>query len=205
MYRALILDMDGTIINTRKIVLDSLDVLAEEWDLNLTHEQRMRSLGCTSETFMAELGQMEHADELSHRWRQLMASMLDRIELFGGFGEVLGAPIRMGIVTNETNAELKENLRHLRLGGVFEYTVCADDLPHQKPHPLPLLHCIGAMGLEPREALFVGDTLYDMECAQAAGVDFGLALWGAGNADGFGKADYLFREPRQILAYIKHK
>ena len=32
--------------------------------------------------------------------------------------------------------------------------------------------------------LYVGDSVYDMECAQSAGTDSALALWGCHNPDG---------------------
>ena len=63
------------------------------------------------------------------------------------------------------------------------HIVCAEDTPHHKPHPGPLLHCIklasDALGsrILPAEVIFLGDTDHDWACARDAGCDFALADW----------------------------
>ena len=66
----------------------------------------------------------------------------------------------------------------LGLDGYFAAVVCADDTPAHKPDPAPLLECLARLGAGQSEALYVGDSVYDSLCAQRAGVDFALALWG---------------------------
>lgn len=202
MYKALILDMDGTLLNSEKMVLDSLEILLADYQITLTPEQKRMSIGCTSDTLMAELG-LPRAEEMSMRWRELMSGMLDKVGLFEGTEAVLNAPIRRGIVTSEVRGELDINLQRLGIADKIEFSVCADELPYQKPHPQPLLHCIASMGLAPEEVLFVGDTDYDIRCAAAAGVDFGLAYWGAKSTEGFGAARYIFQKPEEMLRYIR--
>ncbi len=48
------------------------------------------------------------------------------------------------------------------------------------------------------ETLFIGDTIYDMQCAQRAGVQFGLAVWGCRHTGNL-RADYYFNAPADIL------
>lgn len=200
MYKALILDMDGTLMNSEKMVHDSLEILLADYGVTLTPEQKKMSIGCTSDTLMAELGLP--AAEVSERWRELMSGMLHQVGLFDDVDVLLKAPIRRGIVTSEVRRELEINMNRLHMVGSVEFTVCADELPHQKPHPQPLLHCVKSMGLRSEDVLYVGDTEYDIQCAAAAGVDFGLALWGAKSAEGFEQARYIFRHPAEILPYI---
>ena len=51
------------------------------------------------------------------------------------------------------------------------------------------------------EAVYVGDTAYDSQCARGAGVDFGLAAWGGG-VDVAVEARYVFRSPADVLAAL---
>ena len=49
--------------------------------------------------------------------------------------------------------------------------------------------------------MYIGDTIFDFKATKAAGMDFGIALWGADNLDGI-KADYEFVKPIDILKEI---
>lgn len=200
-YQALILDMDGTLLNSKKMVTESLTLLAKEYGISLTPAQYLRGFGCTAETLMEELG-LPHPDRAADRWRAIMEDMLGDVPLFAGVDQVLAAPIRRGVVTSQTREELTRNLERLSLEGAFEYTVTVDDTPFHKPHPRPLLHCLERMEVGPEEALFVGDSSYDYGCAKAAGVDFGVATWGADKADHFPGATHRFQAPPDMVRYI---
>lgn len=58
------------------------------------------------------------------------------------------------------------------LTGYFDYVMTADKVLNPKPHPEPVLKVLEHFGLEPHEALFVGDSEVDMQAAAAAGVPF---------------------------------
>lgn len=204
MYRALILDMDGTLLNSSEMVLRSLDTLAAERGFSLSPEQRRQGLGCSAIVLMRDMG-LGDPEGAAARWREIMEGMLDEVPLYEGAGEVLSAPIRRGLVTSQSRGELTRNLSRLHIEDSFECTVTVDDTPYSKPHPAPLLHCLEQMGVTPGDALFVGDSEYDYGCAQAAGVDFGLATWGADNIAEFENALYLFRDLPEILEVIQPK
>lgn len=200
-YQAVIFDMDGTLLDSHRMVVDSLTAFAEENGLGVTDELLKLGFGCTSDTFMEAIG-MPDPPASSRRWREIMRSMLDKVVLFDGVAEVLAAPIRRGVVTSQVRPELEINIERHQLNGFFEVMVTADSTPYQKPHPRPLLYCLEKMQLSPEAALFVGDSNYDYECALAAGVDFGLASWGADDSALFPKATYLFAHPTDILPLV---
>ncbi|MFZ4860050.1 MAG: HAD family hydrolase [Desulfuromonadaceae bacterium] len=58
------------------------------------------------------------------------------------------------------------------LEGYFEYVMTASQVTNPKPHPEPLLKVLAYFGVEPDEALFIGDGEVDMQAAQGAGVPF---------------------------------
>ena len=51
----------------------------------------------------------------------------------------------------------------------FELLVCGDNLPKNKPDPLPLRHVCEHFGVEPSETLLIGDSPLDTQAARAAG------------------------------------
>ncbi|QJC51390.1 HAD hydrolase-like protein [Paenibacillus albicereus] len=66
----------------------------------------------------------------------------------------------------------------------------------------PILKWLERSGADPKETIYIGDTTYDMECAQAAGVDFGLAVWGCRNHAEIQCLRRLER-PQEILALLE--
>ena len=50
----------------------------------------------------------------------------------------------------------------------FFKTIQAADTAPSKPHPAMLLQALAATGVTPENAVFIGDTTFDMEMAQAA-------------------------------------
>ena len=52
---------------------------------------------------------------------------------------------------------------------VFGLVISGDTLPQKKPDPLPLLHSAEFFGVDPHEALMLGDSINDVQAARAAG------------------------------------
>ena len=52
-----------------------------------------------------------------------------------------------------------------------------------------------------QETIYIGDTLYDEQCAHAAGVDFALAAWGAHSREGI-RADHHLESPGEVLKLV---
>lgn len=90
---------------------------------------------------------------------------------------------RLGLVTNKPAMFTEPLLEKLGWQTRFETVVCGDTLPHRKPSPEPLLHAIRALGVEPRDCVFVGDTPIDRDTAANAGVRFVSVAWGRAAAD----------------------
>ena len=63
-------------------------------------------------------------------------------------------------------------IKDFGLEGYFDYIMTASQVTYPKPHPEPLLKVLKHFGVEPDEALFIGDGEVDMQAAQGAGVPF---------------------------------
>jgi phosphoglycolate phosphatase-like HAD superfamily hydrolase len=104
-------------------------------------------------------------------------------------------------VTSKTNEELINDFMPFGLSSYLTHTVCADDTVRHKPHPEPLLKFLEISGADPKKSIYIGDTIYDYECARDAGIDFGLALWGCKNHENI-QAKYKFERPQDILGFL---
>ena len=106
---------------------------------------------------------------------------------------------KLGIVTSKTRHEYTADFAApFALSGYFSTVICVEDTPRPKPYPDPLLTYLNTARIHAGDALYIGDTLYDCQCAQNAGVDFGLAAWGNAAIQEI-PADYLFKRPADVL------
>ncbi len=86
--------------------------------------------------------------------------------------------VLLGMVTGKSRRGVRNVVETHALEGVFLAVRTADDCP-SKPHPAMVLECCDVLGVRPADALVVGDAIYDMQMAVAAGaVGWGVA-WGA--------------------------
>ena len=101
---------------------------------------------------------------------------------FDGVVELLAAleaaGSRWGIVTNKPESLARQLLLGLGWDARCAILVGGDSLPERKPHPLPLLHAAGQLGVPCQDCAYVGDDRRDIEAARAAGMRSVVALWG---------------------------
>jgi len=74
---------------------------------------------------------------------------------------------RLGIATSSGRA-----LPFLDRWGVrqlFDGIVGREDVEIRKPHPEPVLKCLGHLGLAPQETVYIGDSPIDIQAGKAAG------------------------------------
>ncbi|MFN3586951.1 MAG: HAD-IA family hydrolase [Moraxellaceae bacterium] len=97
-----------------------------------------------------------------------------RSTAYAGACELLAAcraeGIALACVTNKPYAPARALLEALDMLSPFDLLLGGDSLPHKKPHPAPLLHCLQHFAVPAAAALMVGDSRNDVEAAQAAGV-----------------------------------
>uniref|UniRef100_A0A7V4DHP5 phosphoglycolate phosphatase n=1 Tax=Candidatus Caldatribacterium californiense TaxID=1454726 RepID=A0A7V4DHP5_9BACT len=185
MTRAVIFDIDGTITDTNPLLLEAIQRAYQEF----TGEEKPKeyfvfTLGIPSPETVQKLGIPEdNSQDFVRRWQDLIKEAMPRARLFPGMREVLEtlkeADIPMAIVTAKVRSEMSYQFDHLGLNHFFRVIICAEDAPRPKPYPDPLLLACEKLSVAPQEALFLGDSVYDITAARLAGVPFALALWGA--------------------------
>ena len=79
------------------------------------------------------------------------------------------AGYRLGCVTNKAAQFTIPLLQDLGVYDEFELVISGDTLAKKKPDPLPLLHAAQHFGVEPANALMIGDSQSDVKAARAAG------------------------------------
>ena len=136
------------------------------------------------------------------RWEALAYDRLDEIPMYDGITEVIAelrnGGCQCGIVTSRTRLQLEQGIKPIGFTPWFDEIICADDVEHPKPSPDALLECLRRFGCKPEDAVYIGDSEYDMQCAKSAGVKSVLALWGCVEAEKL-TSDLRFEHPAEIL------
>ncbi|MGH3909629.1 MAG: HAD family hydrolase [Pseudonocardiaceae bacterium] len=178
--RAILWDMDGTLVDSEKLWDISLAELARELGGELAPAVRNAMVGSnmarTLDLMFAALGRPADPDVQSSAGRWLT----DRTrELFSagipwrpGAQAALRAVRQAGIATalvTSTHRDLTEVA--LRSIGIeyFDVTVCGDEVRHPKPHPEPYLRAAKLLGVDPADCVAVEDSPTGTAAAVAAG------------------------------------
>ena len=205
MYKNIVFDVDGTLINTRKCVREVYRKLAfEELGISYGDAELAKAMTWPTKQVLEILGFPDIPDALQKYHASLMQGFLS-VNVYDGIPhtlDILKQNRLLGVVTARNKSEVKDDSTFGRIAGNFEYIITADDTKKFKPDPEPLLLFLKQSNAKPNETLYIGDAKTDFLCAKNAGIDFALALWGAETRDGI-VADYFLSRPEEVLNIFK--
>jgi len=183
--RAVLFDMDGTLVQTEEFWGEAMFELAARLGGRMSPEARAQTIGSTMrrsmEVLHADLGLVPTEEQLlaDARWVEDRTAelMADGIQWRPGARELLVAVRADGLLTalvTTTPRHLAEIvLRSIRadLGyDPFDLTLAGDEVPARKPDPAPYLQAMTELGVEPAESVVVEDSAAGIASGLAAGV-----------------------------------
>lgn len=200
-YRQIVFDIDGTLLDTEYAVLHSLqDTIMHYTGKTIPTDELTFALGITGEDALYRLGMKDISGALD-LWIGKLRGYADTVTVFDGIAELLeklsAMHLGLGIVTSKTKEEFEREFAMFGIRHYFKTVICADDTTEHKPEPAPLLKYMELSGTGQDQMLYIGDSKYDSMCAESAGIDFALALWGSrGREIG---ADYYLKRPLDLF------
>jgi len=183
-YGALLFDLDGTVLDTKDLILASYHYACEKvLGYLLPDEPLLDLIGVPLPDQMRLLIDPEHVDAMITAYREHNANHHDEyIGYFPGTAEAIdcfaAAGWPMAIVTSKRNASARQGLDIFGLTEKFLFLIGSDDSEKHKPDPEPLLLAAKRLGLDPADCVYIGDSPYDMQAAVAAGMLPIGAEWG---------------------------
>jgi pyrophosphatase PpaX len=184
-YEGILFDLDGTLVDSLELILSSY---RHTMSIHLGHvppdEAWLATMGTPLrkqlQSFTDSSGQLEamydtyvtHNKANHDRLIRSFPGMADSVELLRRAG------YRLAVVTSKIREHAMRELRTCGIDGFFDMLVSANDVQRPKPDPQPVQLAIEGIDVEAHRALMVGDSLYDLLAARAAGVDAAAALWG---------------------------
>jgi len=208
-YKYVLFDLDGTLINTNQLIIDSFKHTYKKClGLEVAEEEILKYFG---EPLIITLKRYseERGDELYQTYIDYNESRHnDAVTIFDGIQELLQQLENQGcILALVTSKRSKIALMGLELFDIrkyFKVFVALEDTELHKPNPAPVLKALELLGAQPEEAIMVGDSVFDIHCAHGAGVKAALVKWSA--AHGFQgddiSADYVVHNTNELQKII---
>ena len=197
MLSAALFDFDGTLVDTTEMIYQSMrhattSVLGRD---DFTREQLLANVGQPLPRQM-QLMDAEKAELLLEAYRAHHETHHDAlIAEFPGIAEALqrlrAAGVKVAVVTSKRRSSVEMALEALpSLDLVVDRFVTLEDTTEHKPHPEPLLKGLELVGNVPKDqAVYVGDSPFDVQAAKAAGLRSVALSWGAFSEDTLRQAD----------------
>ncbi|QHW31965.1 HAD-IA family hydrolase [Paenibacillus rhizovicinus] len=176
--KAILFDLDGTIMDTNELIIQTfLDALKGVVPSEFSREHIIPSMGLPLTKQLQLFSGREQVEDLVLAYREINLRLHDEyVSAFpyvtDVFAKLHEAGIRIGIVTTKIRLTTERGLRYV---GLYDYVepgaiVTIEDVTHPKPDPEPVQRALDALGIEPGEAMMVGDSIVDIQSAEAAGV-----------------------------------
>ncbi len=216
--RAVIFDLDGTLLDTIEDITDASNRVYEPRGLGRFSAEEMKTLvgegaaelirrvfawrgrPAPAESVVAEI--------LNDYRREYEACWHVHSRPYAGIPELLTGLARRGVRTAvlSNKAQMFTAAMVEKLLAPHRFDIVRGSLPGVplKPDPAAALAIAAELGLTPADCAFVGDTNIDMMTARAAGMLAAGALWGFRTAEELraNGADVLLQDPPDLLALL---
>ncbi|WP_028308524.1 HAD family hydrolase [Desulfitibacter alkalitolerans] len=202
-YKGVIFDLDGTILNSTQLNVDSFQYACEIHLGKRIDEKKL--LKMYGKPLLEQMNYFcpEKAEDLIAAYREFSQKYHDEvIALFPGVEELLEQlktnGLIIALVTSKSKAAGKQNLEFFNIEHYFEHLIFLEDVEKHKPHPDPYEKMIKLMGLKPSEIISIGDSPFDIMGSKRAGLTTVLVGWTT-----FKTEDFINCQPDYIVNDFK--
>jgi len=212
-YQAIIFDLDGTLLDTLDDIAFSMNAALAQFGAPAHPPQDYRRLVGQGLDTLAYLALPEEKrDETTVK--QCVAAMRKvyagrwacSTRPYAGIPETLAllsrANVRCAVCSNKAHDFTVKMVAHF-FAAAFEMVIGGGTFA-PKPDPAGALHCAEAMGIAPRDFLYVGDSDVDMKTAVNAGMYPAGAAWGFRSREELlaNGAKIILKKPEEIIAFV---
>lgn len=211
--KIVILDFDGTIGDSQDLIVRTMKATLKQLGLpEHTTEECVKTIGLPLKQCFKVLQPMteekaEMCDNLFHKLF-MENNVPGAVPAFPGVKETIKAlhddGLTVTIASSRGHHSLAAFVEELHLEPFISLVLGADDVEKAKPNAEPVLKTLRRFGLQPAEALVVGDTKFDILMGRNAGTMTCGVTYGNGNREELqaARADYIidhFEEIRQCV------
>ncbi|MCP4715052.1 MAG: HAD-IA family hydrolase [Deltaproteobacteria bacterium] len=190
-YTYYLFDADGTLFDTTELIHQCfIYSLKKHFNTDLPRKTILASIGMPLRTqFEIHLGPLsdDHYDliQKDHMTYQL-SIYKDYIKAFPGVTDTLARlqknKKKLAVVTSRKITTLTLYLEETGLKDFFDILITPDETVQHKPAAEPALKAMELLGAEKAQSLFIGDSIFDIQCGTHAGIDTAFVTWSHNDA-----------------------
>jgi len=187
MYKAVVFDLDGTLLDTTPGVIYAVKYTIESLNLPMPQEETLKEfVGPPMQLSFENKFGMNKDDALKaanlFRANYKEHSLL-KAELYSDVLDVLkylkGKKYKIAVATNKSHDNAMEILRHFGIADYCDFMM-GSDLGGKLKKADIIRESLTALKVEAKDAVYIGDSMFDLEGANAVGMDFIGVTYGFG-------------------------
>ncbi|GLQ30768.1 HAD family hydrolase [Litoribrevibacter albus] len=214
-YKAILFDLDGTLLDSAVHFHTILNRLAKKHDLKAPSETSVRSWASNGAAVMVEQcleisANTEQHQSLCDEFLKLYDTEVhESCPLFDGVEALLrklaDKNIPLGIITNKGRRFYQHIEPQISEIAPIAIGITRDDVTEIKPNPEGLEICSKKLSVPPSDCLYIGDHKRDIDAAHNAQMPSAVANWGylqPGDQPSQWNATHIFESPNDLMQFI---
>ena len=215
-YKAIIWDLDGTLLNTLQDLTDAVNHSLEKYGLPVRTKEEIRAIVGRGIRHLVENAVPAGTDSATtdtvfgEFCTYYAAHSADTTAPYAGIPAMLAAlsraGIKMAIVSNKADFAVQD-LAKQYFGEEISLSVGARDGVPKKPVPDMVEYALSRLGVSKSEAAYVGDSEVDVLTARNTGMDCLAVCWGFRSCETLrdAGAEQIFSTPEELMNAILKK
>ena len=179
--KAILFDLDGTLFETAPELAEAVNLMLKDLEMaELKINEIKRFIGRGAENLIKQSIEVSskkdptpvyaYAEKLfAHHYSLISANSLMYEGVEKSIIDLKAKDFLLGCVTNKPAIYTEALMNHSRLSDFMDIIVSGDTTEKKKPDPLPILHALNQLNIEPKDAIMVGDSVVDIEAGFEAG------------------------------------
>ncbi|MCL6471985.1 MAG: HAD family phosphatase [Firmicutes bacterium] len=177
MIKAFIFDIDGTLIDTNQLHIDSWIKAFKEFGVTVARSDIQLQLGRRATEIAKTLLPREkegYVDSIVDRKRIIFREHFSEIKVFPMVKELFGflssKAIKIALATSTTRHDAEFYVGLMSVESFVDGLIAAEDILHSKPDPEIFMKCAELLGVKPHESVAIGDSTHDILASVRAGM-----------------------------------